>query len=123
MPITSIRGHTHYLLVIDVATRYIFLRALTDKAKHTVASVLFQLYCDFGFPKVLQSDNGTEFINNVMTEVKSLCRIDGRTINPYHHRANGIAERAIRTTSEALFKVIRQHDRHWDTFLPYIHIA
>jgi hypothetical protein len=120
MPITSIRGHTHYLLVIDVATRYIFLRALTDKAKHTVASVLFQLYCDFGFPKVLQSDNGTEFINDVMTEVKSLCRIDSRTITPYHHRANVITERAIRTTSEALFKVIRQHDRHWDTFLPSI---
>jgi len=30
---------------------------------NTVSKELFKVFCDVGFPKIIQSDNGTEFVN------------------------------------------------------------
>ena len=52
----------HYILsVIDVFSRYIFLKPLETKSSKEVASVLMRIYDEFGPPRILQSDRGTEF--------------------------------------------------------------
>jgi hypothetical protein len=48
--------NTFYLTVVDVATRFVFLRALKDNRKHSVAQELLKIFCDIGFPKILQMD-------------------------------------------------------------------
>jgi hypothetical protein len=57
---TSPRGFNVLLVVVCVFTRYVFLRALPDKTASSVAAALFCIFADFGFPKTIQSDNGTE---------------------------------------------------------------
>ena len=37
------------------------VRYVPDKKSSTVASALLSIFCDYGFPRVLQSDNGGEF--------------------------------------------------------------
>ncbi len=91
---TSDSGNNYYLLVIDVATRFVLLRALEDKAAYTVAQTLFQICTDICFPKIIQSDNGSEFLNEVMTSTKALANVMERLIAPYSHKSNGMAERA-----------------------------
>ena len=114
----SKNGNKFILVVIDVATRFIFLRAVPDKGMYTIAQVLLRLFCDIGFPKILGSDNGTEFLNSVMEAVIKISGIDHRFIAPYHHRANGIVERAIRTVSMAIYKRLEGLMDEWDTLLP-----
>lgn len=119
MPLSD-QGNNYYLLVIDVATRFIFLRALKDKTAYSVAQALFVIFSDVGFPKMIQSDNGTEFVNEVMTSVKLLANVMERLIAPYSHKSNGMAERAIRTTSMAVWKTVEGRVTNWDRILPVI---
>jgi hypothetical protein len=119
MPLSD-QGNHYYLLVIDVATRFIFLRPLIDKTAYSVAQTLYQIFTDVGFPKMIQSDNGTEFINEVMASVKALANIMERLIAPYSHKSNGIAERSIGVTSNAIWKSLEGRVTNWDKLLPAI---
>jgi transposase InsO family protein len=116
MPVTK-RGNTCYLLVIDVYTKFVFLYALKEQTALAVARSLLKLFCTVGFPRIVGSDNGTEFVNEIMQEVVRVCKIDHRLISAYHHRANGIAERAIRTTSDAIYKQLEGQVDQWDRYL------
>ncbi len=59
-------GFYKYVLVAqDHCTKYVILRALCTKEAPTVASHLFEIFCTFGAPKILHSDNGREFVNKV----------------------------------------------------------
>ena len=60
---TSDRGNSYLMILVDVCTRFVFLKALPDKRSITVAKALFEIFCMIGFPRILQSDNGPEFVN------------------------------------------------------------
>lgn len=49
----------------DHLTKFIQLRALKTKSAAEVASALVEIFCIFGAPHILQSDNGREFDNKV----------------------------------------------------------
>lgn len=120
---TSPRGFNFLLVVVDVATKFVWLRPLRNKEDTTLARVFFELCCDFGFPRVLQSDNGTEFVNRLVNALWSLAGVDARTITPYHPRANGAAERTVQTCKTALIKQLEGKWADWDLFVPITQLA
>lgn len=115
---TSFRGYNFLLVVTDIATRFTLLRAIPDKTANTVATQLYQICCDFGFPKIIQSDNGTEFVNSTMKEMKAQFGFDHRTISPYHPQANGAAESHVKIAKQLLVKLCRGDWSTWDIFVP-----
>ena len=120
---TSALGN-HYLLVLaDVCTRFVLLRAIPDKRARTVAGVLVQIFHDFGFPRIIQSDNGTEFCNSVVKEVCAAVNIDHRLISPYHPRANGLAERTVQTATGIIKKQLLGAKSEWDKYVPGAQLA
>ena len=116
--VRSDRNNQYYLLLIDVATKFVFLRPLHNKEMETVARALFGIFCDVGFPVIISMDNGKEFVNRVIADMVRISLMDRRLFTPYHHRGNGIAERAIRTTSEMIYKLLEGKDTDWDLYLP-----
>ncbi|KAG1159609.1 hypothetical protein G6F36_014066 [Rhizopus arrhizus] len=58
---TSIQGNNYILVVVDVFTRFCVLKAMPDKSSHTIALALRSILSLFGRPKIIQSDNGTEY--------------------------------------------------------------
>src|SRR5579871_5046519 len=90
--------------MVDITIRFILLRAIPDKRATTVATYLFQAFCDFGFSKILQSDNGAEFVNNIIKVIVETISIDHRLITSYHSRANRIAEKHVHIIIQALHK-------------------
>ena len=78
----------------DHWSKYSWLRHLPNKEGETVRHALWLIWNEFGVPKILQSDNGREFVN---VDVEGLCReehvafIHGR---PYHPQSQGSVERA-----------------------------
>ncbi|KAG1536218.1 hypothetical protein G6F49_013025 [Rhizopus delemar] len=63
---TSVQGNQYILLVVDVFTRYCVLKALPDKSSLTIALALRSILSLFGRPKIIQSDNGTEYVNEIL---------------------------------------------------------
>ena len=115
---TSKRGYNYVLLVVDKATRFCFLIPMMDKMATTVAQALFVLFCQIGFPKVIQMDNGREFVNQVIDSLRKHAGIDRRLTTPYNPQANGLAERFVKTMTEAVRKLLMGDNREWDVFIP-----
>jgi len=111
-------GNVCYLLVVDVFTRFVFLRVLKEHSAYAVAQELLDIFCTVGFPRIVTSDNGTEFVNQIMAEVIRVSGIDHRLISAYHHRGNGVAERSIRTTSQTIYKLLEGQVNLWDRYIP-----
>ncbi|CDH61111.1 hypothetical protein RO3G_12679 [Lichtheimia corymbifera JMRC:FSU:9682] len=86
---TSKRGNNYLLVLIDICTRFCILRPIADKQSHTIVQTLVQVFCDFGLPRILQSDNGTEFINDLMSRllayisrIRTILNCTRTTLNP-----------------------------------------
>ena len=118
----SQNGFEAFLIVVDVFTRFVFVRPLVNKTAGVVAQTLFKLFCDVGFPKILQSDNGPEFIAGILKEVVQISKIDHRFISAYHHRGNGLAERHIRTISDSILKELEGRLDLWDLYIPAVQL-
>ena len=118
----SASGHEYALLVVDVCTRFVFLFPLRNKEAASVATCLFRLFCDIGFPKIIQSDNGSEFVNSVISELTKTLSVDHRLSTPYHPRGNGVAERHIKSMKDILRKNIEGRVPEWDVHLPMVQL-
>lgn len=90
------KSYRYVLSVMDVFSRFVWLRALTSKCSKEVAKELKSIYMEYGPPRVIQSDQGGEF----KSAVKTLCRrMDITTIcsRPYHPQSQGKVERSHRS--------------------------
>ena len=87
----------------DHLTKFVILRALTKKTALQVAAELVDIFCLFGAPLILQSDNGREFANKIVTKLVQLwpgCKIvHGK---PRHSQSQGSVERANRDVEAIL---------------------
>ena len=112
-------GYTALLVIIDVFTGFIQLRPLITTDAATVARKLWKLFAVFGVPKVLQSDNGPEFSNDVVRTLAKLTGIDQRFISPYNPRADGKVERSIGTIMGIIKKLLHGTNHDWPCFVPF----
>ncbi|KAE8991261.1 hypothetical protein PR001_g21278 [Phytophthora rubi] len=122
-PCTSSLGNNYFLLVVDICTRFVLLRPLRTKTSEEVACELFYLFTCFGLPKILQSDNGTEFVNSVLSSLTAQYKVDHRVITPYNPRANGTAEVHVKVTKSVIYKTINGEDTSWDRALAPAQLA
>lgn len=88
----------------DHLTKFVMLKALTSKRAEAVTFTLLDIFTIFGAPCILQSDNGREFCNAVITSLKEMwpaCKIvHGK---PRHSQSQGSVERANRDIEEMIF--------------------
>lgn len=79
----------------DHSTKYVCLRPLRSKHAVNVAEELLKIFLQFGAPSILQSDNGREFANKIVEELKilwpQLLIVHGR---PRHPQSQGSVERS-----------------------------
>ena len=116
-------GFVILLVIVDICTRMCFLRPLTDKTAFTVAKALINLFCDFGFPKILQSDNDPSFANAVIEELMKQTKVEHRFVTPYNPRGNGTAERFVQTAKQAIFKSCDGALHTWSEMVPFVQLA
>ena len=122
-------GSRMVLVVVDVATRMTFLRALEDKSAVSVARAMVVLMCQYGTFKVLSSDNGTEFVNSVLEEIAGQWKMEKRVTTPYHPQGNGIAENKVSALKKSLEKMafdvhkLAEDRLEWDLLLPVVELA
>lgn len=120
---TSYLGNTFMLVMVDVCPRFCIIRPIPNKQSDTIVRELITQFCTFGFPRYLQSDNGTEFVNSLIKKLAEASGFDHRLTTPYHPRANGVAERYVQTTVRTLKKSIRGATKDWDIFIPAVQLA
>ncbi|KAG1443876.1 hypothetical protein G6F55_012522 [Rhizopus delemar] len=103
---TTPNDNKYILVLLDICTRFCILRCLPNKKAKIIVGILVQVFSDFGYPRILQPDNGTEFKNVTMKLLTESTGIDHRLISPYHPQANGSAERWVKTAKIAIAKSV-----------------
>src|SRR5579885_636108 len=103
------KGYKYLLVVVDVFSKYTFIKILPDKEGRTIALCLSAIFEEtkqkYGkIPKILTSDNGGEFKNE---DVKELCKrykIQQRFSHPYTPQEQGQVERRNQDIKNIIFK-------------------
>ena len=116
----SDRGHRFALTFVDDATRWPEAIPLRDITASSVAEALFSIFTRLGCPKIILSDQGTQFMSNVMRELYSLLGIHHIHTSPYHAQANGKCERWNGTLKAMLKRVAADSPRDWDRYVPAV---
>jgi transposase InsO family protein len=120
---TSTEGHHFCLVCVDVFTGFLILRPLKQKTAESVARTLWEIFTIIGVPRVLQSDNGTEFKNEILAALTRLEGIEHRFISPYNPRADGKVERSVKTVKETVNKLMLGATCYWHLHLPFVQYA
>jgi len=120
----SDRGHVWILTCTDPYTKWVEAFPLRNKEAETVAKVsVEQVISRFGCPISILSDRGKEVDGNTMRAVCKLLNIDKMRTVAYQPSTNSAIERFHRTLNAMLGKVISEHQRDWDTYLPFVMAA
>jgi IS30 family transposase len=77
---TSSRGSNYLLVMVDIATRFCILRPIQTKTSLSIVKELVDVFTTFGQPIVIQSNNGLEFVNEMMKLFAENAGIDHRLI-------------------------------------------
>ncbi len=73
LPRSKHTGDVYICHFLCVASGYNLLYAIPNKRPQTVAEICYHAFNDFSFPRVLCSDNGSEFCSDVMEALILVC--------------------------------------------------
>lgn len=117
--VTSEYGNNFMLVLVDYYSRFTILRALPDKHSTTIAKELLNVFSLFGFPKVINSDNGTEFVNEIVSQLLQMSGIDRRLSLPYSPMGNSVNEAYVGLAKRTIVKMLRGKGESWCSYLNY----
>jgi len=116
LPITR-EGNRYIVVAMDYFSRWPEARPLKMANADTVATFLYEeIICRFGAPRILQSDRGTHFVNELIQRLTKRFRIKHSLSSPYHPQSNGLVERFNKTLCEGIAKLAEEVDQ-WDRFI------
>ncbi|XP_065939370.1 uncharacterized protein [Magallana gigas] len=87
------RGNQYILVMCDYATKYPEAIPLRSQDAEVVAEAMMEVFTRLGVPKEILSDQGTNFMSSLITELCKLLSIRKLNTTPYHSQANGLVER------------------------------
>ena len=119
---TTEGGYTHILVIIDNFSRYTTLHGLKSLSGIQIAQCLLEHIGTFGTPNIIQMDNGSEFLNEVVSETTKLLNTSGASILAYSKEENAIVERCNKEVLrhlQALVFEINKRDT-WIRYLPLV---
>ena len=92
---------------MDYFTKWPEVFAIANQTDETIAHVLVEVICRHGVPAKLLSDQGANFLSDLLQEVHLLLGIKKVNTSAYHHpHCNGLVERFNRTLTEMLPKIV-----------------
>ena len=107
-------GNKFLLTIMCTATRFpeaIPLRSITAQA---IVKALVKFFSIFGLPKIVQSDQGSNFMSRIFAQVMKQLHITHRCSSAYHPESQGAIERFHRTLKSMLRTYCLELDRDWD---------
>eukprot|EP00731_Ephydatia_muelleri_P011145 Em0006g39a len=77
-------GSQYILTISDYFTKWVEAIPTPDKTATTVANCLFKIFMRMGLPRVILSDNGSEFCNKLNDKLAEILGVKRRLTTPYH---------------------------------------
>lgn len=116
----SKKGNTHIIIALDQLTKFVLVKALRKATTDTTLQFLQnQIFCVFGVPQTILSDNGKQFTSVEFGKVMTAYSINHVKTASYSPQANA-SERVNRSILAAIRSYIDPDQKNWDCHLPSI---
>ena len=115
-------GNRFILTLMDFGTRFPEAIPLRSTDAKTTCNALMEAFSNFGVPKEILSDNGTNFVAAVTQQLLKELHCVQLKISPYHPQSNGMLERAHAVLKKTLVK-LGATKSDWDRYLPHTLMA
>ncbi|CAM8975361.1 unnamed protein product [Rhodiola kirilowii] len=107
-------GYTYILVDVDYVSKWVEAKATRcDDAKTVIEFLRTNLFCRYGVPKAIISDQGTHFCNRMMAATLKRYHVHHRTSTAYHPQSNGQAEISNREIKGILEKMVKPGRKDW----------
>ncbi|XP_069835633.1 uncharacterized protein [Dendropsophus ebraccatus] len=123
LAVPSSSGKSYILTVVDYATRYPEAVALSSIRADKVADALLTIFSRVGFPKEMLTDQGTQFMSNLMECLCKKIQVQHLVASAYHPQTNGLCERFNGVLKQMLKMLVESHGRDWERYLPHLLFA
>ena len=119
----SVDGYIGICVIIEFLSKFPFAKAIKTKEMQEIVAVLIEYISLFGPFDELLSDQGKEFCNILLAQLKNAIGFKHITTSAYNPRTNGITERFNQTLVEALRKQAEADRSNWPKYLPFTLMA
>ena len=97
--------------------------ALKNIDAESVAVKLVELMSRVGIPEEILTDQGSNFMSQLLAETYRMLGVHPIRTSPYHPQTDGLVERFNATLKKMLKRCAGEDPRDWDTLLPYLLFA
>lgn len=120
----TLNGNRYLLTFMDHFTKYAEAIPIPNQKADTVARAFVEnVITRHGAPTKLLTDQGTNFTSQLFKEVCKLLNIEKIQTSSYAPSSNGQIERLHRVIKDMLSHYIREDQRDWDQWIPYVMMA
>jgi len=113
-------GNEYAITIVCNLTKYLISAAIPNKSALTVAKALVEnCILIYGPIKQIITDMGSEYRNQIVSELCKLLKIEQKHSTAYHHQTLGVVERNHRTFNEYVRSYLSADKSDWDNWLQY----
>ena len=102
----------YLLVIIDDYSRYPVVEIVTTTSANAVIPAFDRVFSMFGIPMTVKSDNGSPFNSEQFRNFAQYSGFKHQRVTPYWPRANGEAERFMRTLKKSL-QIAHVEKKNW----------
>ena len=92
----------HFLVVIDAYSKWPEIRHMSSTSASCLVGVLKDIFAFHGFPRLVVSDNGPQFVSHELREYITAHHILHHRSAPYHPATNWLAEGMVKNVKQWL---------------------
>jgi transposase InsO family protein len=115
-------GNEHVLVIIDAFTKWVELFPTKSTTAREAAVALLTHIGRFGEPKEIYTDKGSQFVNELFSELKRLIELDHLITTPYSKEENGMVENANKQVLRHVRTLIfdKEIGNNWSLAIPFV---
>jgi hypothetical protein len=111
------------VVIIEYLSKTPYVKPIKSKSAIEISEHLLDYISIYGPPKIMISDQGKEFNNELIKQITTSSGIEHRVTAAYNPRTNGMTERFNQTFIESLRKHSEKDQTDWPKWIPFIMIA
>ena len=117
-------GNNYILSIQDMLTKYIILIPLRETSSEGILTNLLDHYIYmFSAPKHILTDQGANFVSDLVQKFENLFRIKHIKTTAFHPQSNGALERTHGTIKDLLRTYMADNETEWDQNLNLVCLA
>ena len=89
---------------------------MPDQTAECITSELIKIFCTYGPPQILHSNQGRNFESSIFTQTLHAFGVQKSRTSPYQPQGDGMVECFYRT----LLQLLRTYVKSRETYLPYV---